>query len=151
MRRVVAAPDSENRSYVVEDGQVEPGLLWRLDPADTAEWIEQLSRGETFTSYEPIPGGALWALAELPPAAGTTPQGGDRSVHGMDDDGFHVTRTVDFIVALDAGLVLGLDDGDVVLQAGDGVVLQAARHVWRNPTDEPVRFLSVLVGQVRDA
>lgn len=150
MRRLVVAPNSENRSYVVEDRQVEPGLLWRLDPADTATWVEQLSLGETFTSYEPVPGGALWALAELPPGAGATRQWADQSLHGMDGDGFHVTRTVDFIVAVDSGVVLGLDEGDVVLQAGDGVVLQAARHAWRNPTDKPIRFLSVLVGQVRE-
>lgn len=150
MRRVVVAPNMENRSYVVEDGQVERGLLWQLDPADTAKWVEQLSQGETFTSFEPVPGGATWTLAELPPGAGTTPQGVDQSLHGMDSDGFHATRTVDFIVAIDSGIVLSLDEGDVVLQAGDGVVLQAARHAWRNPTDKPIRFVDLLVAQVRD-
>jgi hypothetical protein len=54
VRSVIVAPNSKNCSYVVEDRQVEHGLLWRLDPADTATWVEQLSQGETFAHYEPV-------------------------------------------------------------------------------------------------
>lgn len=150
MRRVVVAPDENGKSYVVEDADVGPGLLWNLNPADTAAWIAELSQGDTFTSYEPSPGGAMWAFAELPPGAGAAAGAGNDSLNGMDADGFHATRTVDFIVTVDAGIVLSLDHGDVDLEAGDCVVLQAARHAWRNTTDKPVRFIDVLVAQVKD-
>lgn len=151
MRRVVVAPDDDGRSYVVEDSDVEPGLLWNLNPAETEAWIDRLSAGTTFTSYEPAPGGALWAFAELPAGSGMTPIEPTDDLHGMESDGFHVTRTVDFIIAVDSGIVLGLDKGEVELKAGDAVVLQAARHAWRNPTNKPVRFVDVLVAQVKNA
>jgi quercetin dioxygenase-like cupin family protein len=65
----------------------------------------------------------------------------------MDHRGFHVTRTTDLIYILSGRVLLDLDASTVELGTGDAVVLQAANHAWRNPTDERVRFLDVLMSE----
>ena len=63
----------------------------------------------------------------------------------MDERGFHVTRTIDVVYMLAGSVVLDLDDGSVELGTGDVAILQAPNHAWRNPTNDPARFIDVMI------
>ena len=66
----------------------------------------------------------------------------------MDDRGFHVTRSIDYIYVLDGEVILDLEEDRVVLKPGDLVVQQATKHAWRNSTDKPARFIDVLTSAI---
>lgn len=68
-----------------------------------------------------------------------------------DRSGFHTTDTVDLVYVLSGEIVLDLGDGETVaLKAGDSLVQNGARHVWRNPGSVPCTFLAVLIGAARE-
>jgi quercetin dioxygenase-like cupin family protein len=63
----------------------------------------------------------------------------------------HTTDTLDFEVVLDGDIVLGLDDGDHELHAGDVVVQRGTPHRWRVTGDRPCTYLAVMLGPDRAA
>ena len=149
LRRIVTAVDGDGQSYVLSDEEIpDAGMIWKADPGDTQAWIDAIDPDSVLKVVQPVPRGVFWVLAEYPPGAGMSP--GHHQLEGMDERGFHVTRTVDFIYVLDSGIVLDLDKESVELRAGDVVVQQVTRHAWRNPTDQTVRFIDVVVSGVKD-
>ena len=145
MKRVVTGVDDEGRSYVVSSDELskdEYGAvnLWNYRPADIEQWIADIPEAAAATAFEPPPGGSWWVAATFPPNA--EPIGADTP--GVDEDGWHTTRTIDFDYVLSGELTLLLDRESVELQAGDAVVQQATRHAWRNQGTEPAVLLVLL-------
>jgi uncharacterized cupin superfamily protein len=69
----------------------------------------------------------------------------DRMEHpGIDKDGFHTTRTVDFDCLIEGEITLILDDEQVRLEPGDCVVQQATRHAWKNEGDKTALLFGLL-------
>lgn len=66
-----------------------------------------------------------------------------RGVPGHDENGFHRTGTLDFLILLEGRLKLILDEGETDLSAGDVVVQRDTNHAWRAGS-EPARCLSVI-------
>ncbi|NIP78746.1 MAG: cupin domain-containing protein, partial [Gemmatimonadetes bacterium] len=59
----------------------------------------------------------------------------------------HATASIDYVIVLSGAVVLALDDGVTVeLNPGDVVVQNGTPHAWYNPGDEPARLVAVLVG-----
>jgi len=144
VRRVVAAVDVNCESFVASDEAIpDTGLVWTADPTEIRGWIGAIDPERVFRPAQPPLGGASWYISELP--AGKGMQNNADHPPEMDVRGFHVTKTVDFIYVLSGTVVLDLDRESIELNGGDAVVLQAARHAWRNPTHEPARFLDVLM------
>jgi mannose-6-phosphate isomerase-like protein (cupin superfamily) len=147
MRRVVAGVNADGHSYLVSDddlGEPAPSLLlWSAKPA-TMPNVEHIDPATAATTIEPPVGGQGWMLVAIAPDSDPATAAMRAAVPGLDEDGFHTTRTLDYdyIVSGDATLVL--DDDCVEVHAGDVVVICAARHAWHNPHDVPVRILSVL-------
>jgi quercetin dioxygenase-like cupin family protein len=52
----------------------------------------------------------------------------------------HATDTLDFMVVLEGEIVLGLDDGEHHLVAGDTVVQRGTRHRWRVAGEAPCTY-----------
>jgi quercetin dioxygenase-like cupin family protein len=52
----------------------------------------------------------------------------------------HATDTLDLMLVLGGEIVLGVDDGEVRLGAGDAVVQRGTRHRWRVVGDEPCTY-----------
>jgi mannose-6-phosphate isomerase-like protein (cupin superfamily) len=149
VRRVIINVDTNGCSFVQSDEQIrDTGVIWTANPKDFQNIIDAIDPDSVLKMVQPPPGGAIWVLVEYPPGAGMQPRSRpDRP--GMDERGFHVTRTVDFVYVLDGGLVLDVDRETVELRTGDVVILQAANHAWRNPTGRKVRFIDVVVSGVR--
>jgi mannose-6-phosphate isomerase-like protein (cupin superfamily) len=144
MRRIVTGVDRAGKSYVVSN-EVLPDsgytVLWEVDPALVGRWIAAVDPKTAAKTIEPPPGASRWIIASMPPDAQS--RGGPR-LEGLDEHGFHTTRTVDYDLVLEGRLILDLDQGSVELEAGDVVVQQATRHAWRNPGDRPAKLLAVL-------
>ena len=62
-----------------------------------------------------------------------------------DNPGMHTTRTIDYAIVLSGEIYLKLDEGEMLLQAGDIVVQRATRHGWYNRGDEPCPVAFVLI------
>ncbi len=57
----------------------------------------------------------------------------------------HKTCTVDYCIVLSGEIWAVLDEGEVLLRAGDCLVQRGTHHAWSNRTDEPCTIAFVLV------
>jgi len=147
VRRIVTGVNAAGRSYIVSNEPVDGGgfgQVWEVDVKQLQDWIRGVDPKAAATSIEPPPGSSRWVLATLPPDAQDQERRSAQPIPGLDEHGFHTTRTVDYDYVLEGPLVLLLDEGSVELQTGDLVVQQATRHAWRNPGKRPARLLAVL-------
>lgn len=77
--------------------------------------------------------GAVFRIAEFPPAA------------GGEEPFMHRTPTIDFGVVLEGELTLVLDEAETVLKPGDTFVQRQANHGWVNRGQARCRMAVVLV------
>lgn len=144
MRRVVVSVNQEGRSFVESDEQIpSAGVLWCTDGDALRTLAEGINPELILQTAQPPPGGFSWALSDFPGGSNMTPK--IDPPPGMDEDGFHITNTVNLVYLLSGTMLMDLDEGRVELHGGDAVVLQAGRHAWRNPMSDPVRVLNVSV------
>jgi mannose-6-phosphate isomerase-like protein (cupin superfamily) len=104
-----------------------------------------LGGGGSLTTLEPPPGEASWRVFDLPPDEEVARYLAEQRVAGVDNEGWHTTATIDFVMILDGDVTLALDDGEVDLHAGDFVVQDGTRHAWRNRSGRPVRMAVVML------
>jgi mannose-6-phosphate isomerase-like protein (cupin superfamily) len=145
MRRIVTGVNGAGKSYVVSNEVIPDGgftTLWQVDVELVRRWIAGVDAEKAAKSIEPPPGSSRWVIASMPPEAESRPRA--QPIPGLDERGFHTTRTVDYDLVLEGPLILELDQGSVELQTGDVVVQQATRHAWRNPGQKPAKLLAVL-------
>lgn len=139
MKRVVTGLNAAGRSCVVSSEEVAPGeeiTIWNFDPSSgVPEWVDAIDPKLIADWIGPqVAGGGQWIYATLP--AGVVEQG-----PGIDENGFHTTRTIDFDFVVEGDLTLILDEHTVQLHQGDFVVQQATRHAWRTESEEPAILL----------
>jgi mannose-6-phosphate isomerase-like protein (cupin superfamily) len=169
IRRVVTGHNAAGRSVFVMDGsaphvyQRSPGSavvteLWetRCAPADN-------SGGAEVTDHPfhlaPPKSGTVFRIIEYPPdkqrlaaLAQQRSSPDDGSGHGDAFDrgsprhpGFHKTSSTDYAIVLSGEIVALMDDGEVLLKAGDVLIQRGTNHAWSNRTDEPAYLAFVLV------
>lgn len=145
MRRIVTG-EIDGRSQVLHDG---PGAqtphwdeLWVTSPSDP------LGRdpADPELTLEPPKGGTGWRIYSVPPDAVMRQVLDQQSNNEItDSEGFHKTRTLDYVYVLDGNITLQLEEESVLLRPGDCVVQRGTNHAWRNHNDVPVRLLTVMV------
>ena len=59
--------------------------------------------------------------------------------------GFHKTSSVDYAIVLSGEIYALMDEGEVLLRAGDVLVQRGTHHAWSNRSDEPARLAFVLI------
>jgi naringenin degradation protein FdeH len=59
--------------------------------------------------------------------------------------GFHKTDSVDYAIVLAGEIVAMMDEGEVLLKAGDVLIQRGTNHAWSNRTDEPAYVAFVLI------
>jgi hypothetical protein len=59
--------------------------------------------------------------------------------------GFHKTDSVDYAIVLSGEIVALMDEGEVLLKAGDVLIQRGTNHAWSNRTDEVATVAFVLV------
>src|SRR5262245_8816745 len=169
IRRVVTGHDAAGRSVFVMDGPAphvycrSPGSavvseLWetRSAPAD--------NRGNAEVTDHPFrlappKNGTVFRIIEYPPdkqrLAALEQQranADDGSGHGDAFDrgapphaGFHNASPTDYGIVLSGEIVAMMDEGEVLLKAGDVLIQRGTNHAWSNRTDEPAYLAFVLI------
>ena len=51
--------------------------------------------------------------------------------------GFHKTATIDYAIVLAGEIYAMMDEGEVLLKAGDVLIQRGTNHAWSNRTAEP--------------
>jgi naringenin degradation protein FdeH len=169
MRRVVTGHNAAGKSVFVSDGPSPhalelpgmPGLvltnLWITDdaPADNAGSADAAARPVVL---EPAARGTIFRVVDFPPdkdVMGKMDRGKAFAAMGahaaMDKDasrhpGMHKTSTVDYALVLDGEIWALMDEGEVLLRAGDCLVQRGTNHAWANRGDRPCRVAFILVG-----
>ncbi len=154
VRRVVTGHNEAGRPVIRSDGR--PLAAEALTGVAVAEllWLDGApvgvddgrDRTEGGFPLEPPPGGLSVRVIRLPaPSPGTD----DEWVRVAGDDpaepGMHATDTLDVVAVIDGEIVLGLDDGEHHLGAGDVVVQRGTRHRWRVGGDRPCTYAVFMV------
>jgi quercetin dioxygenase-like cupin family protein len=140
IRRVVTGHRADGGAVTLLDGPVENEsardgrirtALWFTDGprADIAAG-ERIEDTGTRPGPAPYADGTRFVVFDFPPG------------HTI---GTHRTETVDYVVVLDGEMQLDLDDGTVVLHAGDTVVQRGTNHAWANRSNAPTRIAVVMV------
>ena len=122
MKRVVTGHDAQGRSVFVIEDEPQPVVLEKAYPPDS-ERLKSIDPEAHFASM-----GAQAAPAE-------------KRRH----PGIHRTKTLDYAIVLSGEIYAVLDQGEVLLKAGDVLVQRGTNHAWSNPTDRPCRIAFVLV------
>ncbi len=169
IRRVVTGHDAAGRSVFITDAAAPhvynraPGSavvteLWetRTTPADN-------SGNDEVTDHPfrlaPPRNGSVFRIVEYPPDARRLAtleeqraSADDGSGHGDAFDrgsprhpGFHKTSSVDYAIVLSGEIYALMDEGEVLLRAGDVLVQRGTNHAWSNRTGEPARLAFVLI------
>lgn len=171
IRRVVTGHAADGTSVFASDEQVSalefpafPGWqfidLWG---ADTKPRFPDSGAKPAAATYFPPLDGFRFTFSVIPPADTPAPEGIDETaalaeveaaLPGMmahlEPDGMHTTDSIDFEVVLSGRVYLQLDNGvEKLLEAGDTVVQNGTRHVWRNPGPEPCLLAVVMIGAHR--
>jgi quercetin dioxygenase-like cupin family protein len=169
IRRVVTGHNAEGLSVFVQDGAApqvyrrSPGSavvtdLWetRGAPAD--------NRGNAEVTDHPFRlapprTGSVFRIVEYPPdrerlaaLAKERAEGDDGSGHISALDrgaprhpGFHKTHSVDYAIVLSGEIYALMDEGEVLLAAGDVLIQRGTNHAWSNRTEAPAHVAFVLI------
>ena len=162
VRRVVTGHDEQGRSRVVSDDDAYAieyrnagnvfHIVWGRD--DVAQFPDAGNQPR-WQGSSPPPGGCRVTFFELPP--------GDENeldayiAEGMTEfadptrPGMHATPTMDFDIVLVGTVGLELDDGEVILNPGDVVVLNGTLHRWHNRGSTTATIAVVAIGAHHDA
>ena len=155
MKRVVTGHDAQGRSVFVIEDEPQPVVLERAGGLRLTElWAtphEMPAR-----RIEPDPGGTVFRVIDYPPdserlksidpeahfaSMGVQAAPREKRRH----PGMHRTKTLDYAIVLSGEIYAVLDQGEVLLEAGDVLVQRGTNHAWSNRTDRPCRIAFVLV------
>ena len=169
VRRVVTGHDEAGKSVFVMDSpsphvfRRAPGSavvteLWETagTPADNRGNDDTIRRGHRLA---PPKNGSVFRVIEYPPdkerlAAlaheSTLPDDGSGRALATDrgnprHPGFHKTSTIDYAIVLSGEIYAMMDEGEVLLTAGDVLIQRGTNHAWSNRTDAPATVAFVLL------
>ena len=167
-RRVVTGHDAAGKSIFIIDGPTPHVFsrstgsaimheMWETTgaPADNGGSADAIARGARLA---PPQNGSLFRIIEYPPDAQRLPA--IVREQGLPDDsgraaasdrnnprhpGFHKTSTIDYAIVLSGEIYAMMDEGELLLKAGDVLVQRGTNHAWSNRTSETVAVAFVLI------
>ena len=173
IRRVVTGHDKSGKAVILSDGAVpvvhsnpmRPGQLsyevWKTSAMPIPLTADEPEPTGGKRQLHPVANGTTFRISEVPPESDAirnlTPEQArnafaasnaeDASTWGRGGRHplMHRTETVDYAVVLEGEITLLLDEGEVMLKAGDVVIQRGTNHAWRNHTSKPTRMLYVLM------
>lgn len=166
-RVVVTGLNAKGRSTIVADGNTSTRVVtpmfavadvWRIDSVPAQVLAANLLDGEVV--LDPPRGGLLVRTVAFPPDSEWKGRGGygeamaaisGASSHDASAEvaGMHETDTVDIGTVISGEIYAVLQDGDVLLRAGDSFVQRGTKHAWSNRSDKPAVLVVTQVGATR--
>lgn len=166
MKRVVTAQGVDGLSRILIEDEPETALLEKAGGLRltelwaTSETPARLSgdddRAKRPRRIEPDAMGSVFRVVEYPPdserlksldpeahfaSMGAQAAAKDQRRH----PGMHRTKTIDYAIVLSGEITAVLDQGEVLLRAGDVLVQRGTSHAWSNRSDRPARIAFVLI------
>jgi Cupin domain len=145
MKRVVTGVNERGRSYAVSIEELNTSSfdpVWSYEPGQVPEWLSAIDPQAAADWLGPqVAGGMRWMIVPFPPQSEVAEHA---EYPGIDKDGYHTTRTIDFDCLLEGEVTLVLDEGRVRLEPGDCIIQQATRHAWKNEGDKSALMLALL-------
>lgn len=166
-KRVVTGRDARGRSVILMEGESPHSFvlekagglqlteLWETtsSPADNSGGADA---AEHERRIEPKGGGTVFRIIEYPPDSvrlkTLKPEEYFSSMGAQAADaatrrhpGMHRTDTVDYAIVLSGEIYALMDEGEVLLHAGDCLIQRGTSHAWSNRTQEPCVIAFVLV------
>ncbi len=168
-RRVVTGHNAAGRSVFVIDGATPhvfrrtPGSavvneMWETTatPADNRGNADSIARGHRLP---PPKNGSVFRVIDYPPDSERLaaiareehmPDDGSGRAAATDRSnprhaGFHKTSTIDYAIVLSGEIFAMMDEGEVLLRAGDVLIQRGTNHAWSNRTGEPAVVAFVLI------
>src|SRR5260370_25257365 len=128
MKCVVTGVNEHGRSHIVlvtEMDASQAQKIWEYQPSDVQHWIDAIDPATAADwIIPPVPGGVRWTYTPFKPDSETKRV----PLDGIDSEGFHTTRSIDFDLLLEGELTMVLDEGQIVLQAGASLIHPGTRH-----------------------
>ncbi len=171
VRRIVTGHHDDGRSMVmISDSGPNmteikgwPGLwvteLWTTEemPIDNQRTDD---RGARKMRHDPGPMGTIFRVVEIPPESAdhkidpktafehlgseNKPSSSDSAKHAS----MHKTDSVDYLVIISGEMSMLMEDGEILLKAGDCIVQRGTNHAWVNKSGKPCVLAAVLVDAV---
>jgi len=168
VRRVVTGHDAAGKSVFIIDaptphvfqrtkGSAIVHELWETaaTPADNRGSADAIARGHRLP---PPKNGSVLRVIEYPPDAERLAALAQENAHPDDSGraeatdrnnprhaGFHKTATIDYAIVLSGEIYAMMDEGEVLLKAGDVLVQRGTNHAWSNRTGENAVVAFVLI------
>lgn len=168
IHRVVTGHDAQGRATILLDDHAPnvtdlkgwPGAgvteLWVTNemPVDN---LGREDRSLRPLRHDPTPGGTIFRVVEIPPeragakidTASTFGQLGSTHKPRAEDIAkhptMHKTDSIDYLVVISGEMWMVMEEGEVLLRAGDCVVQRGTNHAWVNRGDKPCLLAAVLV------
>ena len=166
MKRVVTGHDAQGLSVVIIQDEPKAIVLEKAGGLRLTElWATHESPADIFGNadkakrpqrIEPDPMGSVFRVIEYPPdserlktlkpdehfaSMGAT--AADRATRRH--PGMHRTKTIDYAIVLSGEIYAVLDEGEVLLKAGDVLVQRGTNHAWSNRTNKAALIAFVLI------
>jgi mannose-6-phosphate isomerase-like protein (cupin superfamily) len=168
VRRVVTGHNAAGKSIFIIDaptphvfqrskGSAIVHELWETaaTPADNRGAADAIARGHRLL---PPKHGSVLRVIEYPPDSerlpalaheATLPDDSGRAAAADRNNprhaGFHKTATIDYAIVLSGEIYAMMDEGEVLLKAGDVLIQRGTNHAWSNRTNEPAVVAFVLI------
>ena len=168
VRRVVTGHNAAGKSTFIIDaltphvfsrtkGSAIVHELWETTatPADNRGNADAITRGHRLA---PPHSGSVFRVIEYPPdserlaAIAREHALPDESGRAAASDrnnprhpGFHKTATIDYAIVLSGEIYAMMDEGEVLLKAGDLLIQRGTNHAWSNRTNDPAIVAFVLI------
>ena len=168
VRRVVTGHNAAGKSVFIIDaptphvfsrtkGSAVVHEVWETarTPADNRGSADAIARG---ARLPPPNNGSVFRVIEYPPDAERL--AAIEREHALPDPsgradasdrnnprhpGFHRTATIDYAIVLSGEIYAMMDEGEVLLKAGDVLVQRGTNHAWSNRTNETAVVAFVLI------
>jgi hypothetical protein len=163
IRRIVTGNDEQGHSRIIEDGPSpaactiaeRPGYrvtnLWATEGSPAK--VDGPDLVTTLQGVLPPKSGTVLRIIDIPPepkdpaereramkaSFGKLFKDADHNPKPGQHPGMHVTTTVDYAILLAGELAAIMDEGEVVMKAGDVLIQRGTNHGWSNRSDAPAR------------
>jgi mannose-6-phosphate isomerase-like protein (cupin superfamily) len=168
IRRIVTGHDASGKSNILINDLAPnateikgwPGLvvteLWTTNEMPVSNTGNE-DQGARPMRHDPTPSGSIFRVVEFPPESKT--QGIDAKAafehlgsHNKprDEDSakhpsMHKTKSIDYLVVIAGEMWMVMEDGEVLLRAGDCIVQRGTNHAWVNKSDRPCLLAAILI------
>lgn len=173
VRRIVTGHDDNGKSIIISDGPSPHAIalagvssfgvtdIWKTDQAPASNEGNQ-DPCSADISLAPPPAGSVFRIVQFPPdkeyvgkwkrdqAFASMGDSGADAVHESADrhEAMHKTNSIDYAFVLEGEIWAVMDEGEVLMTAGDVLVQRGTNHAWSNRSDKPCMMGFVLIDAV---